>query len=402
MDTTIGALLFAVGLAGGVVLGLVLARLLKSREQAQLREAFQALSAGALERNNEQFLQLAKTSFETLQAQAKGDLELRNKAVEGLVTPLKESLDKLQQHNQALERARHEAYGGLNQQVKNLMTAQEKLNTETGKLVTALRAPQGRGRWGEMQLRRVVEMAGMLDHVDFMEQQSVSTEEGRLQPDLIVNLPGGKQVVVDAKTPLLAYLEAVEAEDEELRTAKLREHAAQVKTHVKKLSAKAYWEQFPSAPEFVVMFLPGESFFSAALEQDPELIELGAQQRVILATPTTLIALLRAVAYGWRQERITENAERISELGRSLYERLAIMTEHFQKVGGSLQRATKAYNDTIGTLERNVLSAGRRFTELGVASKRELEVLEPVEGSVREIQAKELLAESGSPESEAG
>jgi len=402
MDTTIGALLFAVGLAGGVVLGLVLARLLKSREQAQLREAFQALSAGALERNNEQFLQLAKTSFETLQAQAKGDLELRNKAVEGLVTPLKESLDKLQQHNRELERARHQAYGGLTEQVKNLMAAQEKLNTETGKLVTALRAPQGRGRWGEMQLRRVVEMAGMLDHVDFREQQSVSTEEGRLQPDLIVNLPGGKQVVVDAKTPLLAYLEAVEAEDEELRTAKLREHAAQVKTHVKKLSAKAYWEQFPSAPEFVVMFLPGESFFSAALEQDPELIELGAQQRVILATPTTLIALLRAVAYGWRQERITENAERISELGRSLYERLAIMTEHFQKVGGSLQRATKAYNDTIGTLERNVLSAGRRFTELGVVSKRELQVLEPVEGSVREIQAKELLAESGSPGSEAG
>lgn len=402
-----GLLLFALGAALGYLfargrLARAEAALAHERASAQerlavwqgaegrFREVFQALSSEALKNHADSFLQLAKGTLETFQSEAKGDLALRQKAVEGLVTPLKEQLDKLQQHNLALEQARNLAYGGLAEQMKTMMATHEKLQQETGRLVTALRAPQVRGHWGEIQLRRVVELAGMVEHCDFLEQPSVTTEDGRLRPDLIVNLPGGKQVVVDAKAPLMAYLEAMEAQDPEIRTRKLRDHAAQILAHLRKLGGKAYWEQFPAAPEFVVMFLPGESFFSAALEQDPALIEQGVTEKVILATPTTLIALLRAVAYGWRQEKIAESAEAISRLGSELYERLAILTEHFGKVGSGLERATKAYNDTIGTLERNVLSSARRFTELGVVSKRELGVLDPVEGGVREIQALEL------------
>ena len=364
---------------------------LLTQAETMLRDTFEALSARALKQNNENFLGQAKAALETFHNQSKGNLELHQKSVEGLLNPLKEQLQKLELHGQELEKARHQAYGTLSEQVRGLLATGEKLQLETGKLVTALRAPQVRGRWGEIQLRRVVELAGMLEHCDFAQQQSVNTGEGRLQPDLIVKLPGGKQVVVDAKAPLMAYLEALEAADEPARTQKLREHAAQIQAHLKRLSGKAYWEQFPAAPEFVVMFLPGEMFFSAALEQDPTLIEQGVEQRVILATPTTLIALLRAVSYGWRQERLAESAEEISQLGRDLYERIAVMTEHFSKVGANLERATKSYNDTVGALERNVLSAARKFTTLGVASNREIELLEPVEGGVRDIQAKELV-----------
>jgi DNA recombination protein RmuC len=389
----LAAFLLAVGILGGYFLAArrraETAGALETMKKS-LNDAFRSVSTEALKDNSQMFLDLAKTRLETFQAQATGDLALRKREVEQLVTPLKEQLDKLQQHNLELERARGQAYGGLSEQVRALLVTHEKLQLETGRLVTALRAPQVRGHWGEMQLRRVVEMAGMVEHCDFAEQLSVDTEEGRLRPDLIVNLPGGKQVVVDAKASLQAYLEAMEAQDEESRTRKLREHAAQILAHLHNLGGKAYWEQFPAAPEFVVMFLPGESFFSAALEQDPGLIEQGVRQKVILATPTTLIALFRAVAYGWRQEKIAESAAEISRLGAELYERLAILTEHFGKVGQSLERATKAYNDTIGSLERNVLSSARRFTELGIVSKRELGMLEPLDGGVREIHAKEL------------
>jgi DNA recombination protein RmuC len=358
--------------------------------EERLRDAFKALTTDALKDSSEQFLKLAEENLKKLHEAGKGDLEQRQKAVENLIEPIQKSLEKVNTQVQELEKARAQAYGSLTEQVKNLALSQQKLEAETGNLVKALRAPTVRGRWGEIHLKRVVELAGMLEHCDFVQQASVDSPDGRLQPDLLVNLPGGKQVVVDAKAPLQAYLDALEAPDEGTRQAKLDAHAGQIQTHLKKLGAKAYWDQFPAAPEFVVMFLPGEVFFSAALERKPALIEEGVGQRVILATPTTLIALLRAVAYGWRQDKIAESAQEISQLGSDLYERLAIMTEHFAKVGDHLERATKSYNDTIGSLERNVLSAARRFPQLGATSRREIPILEPTESTPREIQARDL------------
>jgi DNA recombination protein RmuC len=351
-----------------------------------------ALAADALATSNQSFLDLARTQLEQLQQKTTQELEQRRHAVEHLVAPIKESLLKVDGKLQQLEVARTQAYSELTVQVRHLAEGQKELRAETGNLVTALRSPVVRGRWGEMQLRRVVEMAGMLSHCDFLEQTTVTADGSRLRPDLVVKLPGGKQVVVDAKAPLQAYLEALEAKDEETRAARLADHARQIREHVAKLSAKSYWGQFEQTPEFVVLFIPGETFFSAALEQDPALIEEGVNQQVILATPTTLIALLRAVAYGWRQETIAESAKAISELGRELYTRLATLTEHFAKVGRGLDTAVRSYNEAVGSLETRVLPSARKFREHGVSPTAELAELDGVERAVRPMTAPELPA----------
>ena len=359
------------------------------RASAEMRESFGALSADALKSNNASFLDLAKATLEKFQSEARGDLDSRRKAVEGLVAPIRESLDRVGGQVQDLEKARREAYGALTEQVKSLAGAQKELRSETGNLVKALRAPNVRGRWGEMQLRRVVEMAGMVAHCDFVEQQTLGGGDERLRPDLIVKLPAGKNVVVDAKAPLDAYLRALEAEDEEARRAAMRDHARQIRDHMTRLGSKAYWEQCGDAPEFVVMFLPGESFFSAALEEDPALIEEGVGRQVILATPTTLIALLRAVAYGWRQERVAESAREVSALGRELYARLRTLTGHFEGMGRGLERAVEAYNKAVGSYESRVLVSARKFTDYGSAPDGDIDPVFPLEKTPRALQARE-------------
>jgi DNA recombination protein RmuC len=358
---------------------------LLAKASEHLPNEFKALAAEALKNNNSTFLQIAQETLKRFQSDARGDLDARQKAVADLVTPVRESLSKVDAQIQQMEIERGKAYGDLTAQVQSLITTQEKLQSETENLVRALRTPNVRGRWGEIQLRRVVEIAGMLPYCDFAEQETINTDAGRFRPDLVVKLPGGKNVVVDAKAPLDAFLGAFETTDEEARKKALINHARQVRDHMETLSSKKYWEQFEATPEFVVMFLPGETFFSAALEQDPTLIEQGVLQRVIPASPTTLIALLKAVAYGWNQEKLARNAQQISALGKELHERLRKLAGHITGVGANLDRAVEAYNQAVGSLENRVLVSARKFTELGASVAEDIPELEPIETTARAL-----------------
>ncbi|MEW5980880.1 MAG: DNA recombination protein RmuC [Acidobacteriota bacterium] len=363
--------------------------------EARLGALFEALSSKALNTTTQNFLNLAAGKLAEMQAQASSDLEQRRQGLDDLLGPLKAGIDGVSAALSKVESERNQDHGRLAAQVRALDDGRLALQKETARLVQALRTPHVRGRWGEVQLRRVVEMAGMLEHCDFDLQQTVATEEGSLRPDLLVRLPGDRLIVVDAKAPVMAHLEALEAADDDARQARLREHAAQVRAHVGRLAGKHYWDQFPDSPEFVVMFLPGEAFFSAAVQQDPALLEFGAERRVFLAGPLTLLALLRTVAHGWTQERLAEHAREISALGKDLYERLCTMAEHFGDLRRKLEGAVSAYNAGANSLESRVMVSARRFKDLGVRSAKELEAVEPVSQRPRSLRASDLIGAEG-------
>ena len=364
--------------------------------QARLSDSFKTLSAEALQTSVAQLTDLARAQLQTAQMQATGDLDRRHEAVSKLVAPLREQLGRVDAQLLALDQERRESRGALEAQLKTLTETGEKLRTETGALVTALRKPNARGQWGQMQLRNVVELAGMVRHCDFVEQCSVPGDEAALRPDLVVRMPGGKHVVVDAKAPLQGVLDAYEARDDEERERHLRDHARLLRKHVKALADKAYWAGLDSAPDFVVMFLPGEHLYGAALESDPTLIEDAMARRVLIATPTTLLAMLRAVGYGWQQERVAESAQEISDLGRELHGRLVKLSTLLATLGNRLNGAVKAYNETVGSYEARVLPGARRFADHGVAAA-ELPHLEHVTVNARSVRAPELPAEDDAP-----
>jgi len=402
-----------VGLAVGALLGWLAARPAAARLQSEvdkdravhaerlkayqgaetrLREAFQALSADALKTNNEAFLVLAETRLRDARTEAATDIDARKTAIENLLKPMATTLERVDREIKDADRRRAESGAQLMQTIASLDTAGQSLRDETRRLTDALKRPGVRGRWGELQLKRVVELAGMVEYCDFAEQQTLDGDEaGRIRPDVIVRLPGGKQIVIDAKAPLDAYLRALEAPSEDARQKLLAEHARQVRNHIGQLSAKSYFDKVASTPEFVVMFLPGEMFFSAALEQDPSLIESGVEKRVIPASPTTLIALLRAVAYGWQQEAVARDAQQIADSGRRLYESIGKLAEHFDRLGSRLRSSIEAYNDAIGSLEGNVLVKARKFKELESAGGgTEIVSIEPIDRVPRMLQAPEL------------
>jgi len=358
----------------------------QARTREELAESFTALSSQALKHNTEEFLKLAGENLKQFHIQAQGELGQREKSIEQMVKPIREALDKTERQIREIEKDRKEAYGALHKHLESMAAAQQTLQGETRNLVQALRRPEVRGQWGELTLRRVVELAGMVEYCDFYEQEHVTTEDGALRPDMVVRMPDAREIVVDVKTPLDAYLSAMEAGDDDSRSRELDRHARKVRERVGELSKKAYWSQFKSAPDFVVLFIPGEQFLSAALERDRTLLEDALRQKIILATPTTFVALLRAVAYGWRQQALAENADRIRELGEQLYGRLATFTEHLGKLGRNLGSSVDAYNKAVGSLERQVLPGARKMEELGISARKTPEVLEPLDKAVRDLQ----------------
>jgi len=351
-----------------------------------LEQTFAALSNRALQENNAAFLQLAQESLKQFHVQARGDLEMKEKAVENLIKPVREALEKTEQQIRLMENARQEAYGSLTKHLESMVQTQQLLQGETRNLVQALRRPEVRGQWGEMTLKRLAELAGMVEHCDFYEQEHTDTDEGRMRPDMIVRMPDGREIVVDVKTPLDAYLSAVEAGDDETRRKHLEHHARKVRERVRELSSKAYWTQFKNAPDFVILFIPGDQFLGAALDVDRSLLEDALKQKVILTTPTSFVALLRAVAYGWRQESLTANAEHIRDVGEDLYNRLATFSEHLMKLGRSLNGAVTDYNKTVGSFEAKLLPGARKFSEMGVGGDKALEEPERIEKAVRDVQ----------------
>jgi DNA recombination protein RmuC len=353
------------------------------RRLESMEKTFANLSHNALERNNRMFLALAQQSFGRLRAQAQGDLEVREKAVEDLVKPIREALDQTRREIQQLEKDRREAHGALSRHLESLVETQQALQGETRNLVQALRRPEVRGQWGELTLRRLAELAGMVEHCDFSEQVHTSTEDGHRRPDMIVRMPAGRQVVVDVKTPLDAYLSAVEATEPARRDEHLAQHARHISTRVKELASKRYWEQFSEAPEFVVLFIPGDQFLSAALDQDHSLLEDALSRKVILATPTSFVALLRAIAYGWRQETLNKNAEQIRHIGEELYRRLFTLTDHMARLGRQLDSSVAQYNRLVGSFDAKVIPGARKFSELGIPGNEQIESPPPVDKQAR-------------------
>ena len=355
------------------------------KQQRELKQAFSALSSDALKNNNDSFLKLAQEKLMQFQIHAQNDMDQREKSVENLVKPIKEALDKTEQQMRLMENERKQAYGSLTSHIETMMQTQLLLQSETRNLVQALRRPEVRGQWGEITLKRLVELAGMVEHCDFYEQQHMQTDDGNIRPDMIVRMPAGREIVVDVKTPLDAYISAVEAKDDEQRQKQLIRHLKNVKGRIRELASKSYWNQFKQSPDFVVLFIPGDQFLSAALEIDQGLLEEALQQKVVLATPTSLVALLRAVAYGWRHEALSENADIIRELGEDLYKRIAIFTEHMSRLGKNLGNSVESFNKTIGSLERQVLPSARKLHELGIESNKTLHTPEPIDKTVRAV-----------------
>lgn len=355
----------------------------------QLSETFTALSSHALKSNSEQFFKLAEENFKHLQQRSHDLLQEKEKSVENLVKPIREALDKTEKQLHEMEKHSRETHGSLSRHLETMAQTQSQLQSETRNLVQALRRPEVRGQWGEMTLKRLAELAGMVEHCDFYEQEHVNTEDGAIRPDMVVRMPDGREIIVDVKTPLDAYLTAVEVPDDEQKQVALNRHAKNVREHVRSLASKAYWNQFKQAPDFVVMFIPGEQFLSSALDVDRNLMEDALQQKVIISTPTSLVALLRAVAYGWRQEQLAANAEQIRTVGEELYDRLGTFASHLQKVGKSLNSGVDNYNKAVASFDSRILPSARKFREMGISSKKEVEQLEPLEKISRDVSSSE-------------